>query len=147
MTLDAGFEISKLLKFSPSRDAQFTKLKDEIAPGTPGFHNLCPMHWTVRATSLQSILDNCSVFQALWEDVKEVAADPEVGACVIGVDATMNRFDFLFGLALGKQLLKHTDNLSQTLQAPSLTASEGQQIAELTWQTLLRIRTSDAFDL
>ena len=146
MTLDAGFDISKLLKFSPSRDAQFTKLKDEIAPGTPGFRTLCPTRWTVRATSLQSILDNYSVFQALWEDVKEVAA-AEVGACVIGVDATMNQFDFLFGLALGKQLLKHTDNLSRTLQAPSLTASEGQQIAELTWQTLLRIRTSDAFDL
>ena len=146
-TLDTAFEISKLLKFSPRRDAQFTKLKDEIAPRTPGFRTLCPTRWTVRATSLQSILDNYSVFQALWEDVKEVATDPEVRARVIGVNATMNRFDFLFGLALGERLLKHTDNLSRTLQTPSLTASEGQEIAELTCQTLLRIRTNDAFDL
>ena len=59
----------------------------------------------------------------------------------------MNWFDFLFGLALGERLLKHTDNLSRTLQAPSLTASESQEIAELTHQTLLPIRANDAFDL
>ena len=59
----------------------------------------------------------------------------------------MNQFDFLFGLALVKWLLKHTDNLSWTLQAPSLTASEGQEIAELTCQTFLRINTNDTFDL
>ena len=130
-TLDTAFEISKLLRFPPCRDAQFAKLKDEIAPGTPGFRTLCPTRWTVRATSLQSILDNYSVFQALWEDVKEVATDPEIRARVIGADATMNQFDFLFGLASGERLMKHIDNLSRTLQAPSLTASKGQEIPEL----------------
>ena len=79
--------------------------------------------------------------------MKETATDPEIRARVIGVDTTMNRFDFLFGLVLGERLLKHTDNLSRTLQAPSLTESEGQEIAELTCQTLLRITTNDAFDL
>lgn len=52
-TLDTAFEISKLLKFSPRRDALFSKLKGEIAPGTPGFCTLCPTCWTVRATSLE----------------------------------------------------------------------------------------------
>ena len=70
-TLDTAFEISKLLKFSPRRDALFSKLKDEIAPGTPSFRTLSTTCWTVRATSLESILENYSVFQALWEDVKE----------------------------------------------------------------------------
>ena len=74
---------------------------------------------------------NYSVFQALWEDVKEVATDPEIRARVIGADATMNQFDFLFGLASGERLMKHIDNLSRTLQAPSLTASKGQEIPEL----------------
>ena len=79
--------------------------------------------------------------------MKEAATDPQIRAHVTGVDATMNRFDFLFGLVLGERRLKYTDNLSQTLQAPSLTGSEGQEIAELTRQTLLRIRRNDAFDL
>ena len=36
-TLDTTFEIFKLFKFSPRRDAIFQVLKAEIAPGTPGF--------------------------------------------------------------------------------------------------------------
>ena len=100
-TLATAIKISKLLKFTPRRDALFSKLKVEIAPGTPGFRTLCPTCWTVRAASLESIMDNYLVFQALWEDVKETATDPEIRARVIGVDATMNRFDFLFGLVLG----------------------------------------------
>ena len=145
--LDTVFEITKLLKFSPRRDAMFTKLKQEIAPGTPGFRTLCPTRWTVRAASLKSVIDNYLVFQALLEEVKDTVTDSEIQARVIGVEATMNRFDFLFGLVLGERLLQHTDNLSKTLQAPSLTASEGQQVADLTHQTLCRIRTTEAFDL
>ena len=59
----------------------------------------------------------------------------------------MMQFDYLFGLVLGERILKHTDNLSKTLQNPALTASEGQQIAELTCQTLGKMRTSESFDL
>jgi len=100
----------------------------------------------VRAASLKSVIDNYLVFQALWEEVKDTVTDSEIRTRVIGVEATMNRFDFLFGLVLGERLLQHTDNLSKILQAPSLTASEGQQVADLTRQTLCRIQTTEAFD-
>ena len=36
-TLDTALEISKLLKYSPRRDAIFARLKTDIAPATPGF--------------------------------------------------------------------------------------------------------------
>ena len=39
---DVVFEISKLIKTSPKRDAIFKKLKEEIAIDTPGFRVLCP---------------------------------------------------------------------------------------------------------
>ena len=145
--LDTVFEITKLIKFSPKRDALFTKLKQEITPGTPGFRTLCPTRWTVRAVSLKSVIDNYLVLQALWEKVKDAVTDSEIRARVTGVDATMSRFDFLFGLVLAERLLQHTDNLSKTLQAPSLTASEGQQVADLTCKALSRIRSTEAFDL
>lgn len=93
------------------------------------------------------MIDNYLVFQALLEEVKDTVTDSEIQACVIGIEATMNRFDYLFGLVLGERLPQHTDNLSKTLQALSLTASEGQQVADLTHQTLCRIRTTEAFDL
>ena len=39
---DTVNEITKLLKYSPKRDAIFEKIKKEIAPATPGFRALCP---------------------------------------------------------------------------------------------------------
>ena len=57
------------------------------------------------------------------------------------------KFDYLFGVILGECILNHTDNLSITLQNSSLTASEGQSIAELTCQTLEKIRSDEAYNL
>ena len=145
--LDITFEISKLVKFSPKRDAMFTRLKEELVPGTIGFRTLCPTRWTVRAASLHSVLENYAVFQALWQKVKESRIDSEIRARVTGVEAAMNKFDFLFGLMLGERLLRHTDNLSKTLQNPSMTASEGQNIADLTVKTLSTMRSEEAFDI
>ena len=77
--------------------------------------------------------------QELWEEALEVATDSEVGAKIVGVQTTMTKFEYLFGVILGECILNHTDNLSKTLQNPSLTASEGQFIAELTCQTLEKL--------
>ena len=121
-TLDAAFEISELVK---SREAIFHRLKSELAPSTPGFRTLCPTRWTVRAASLQSIIDSYyEVLDALWDKVKEAVTDSEVRARITGVEATMGKLDFLFGAVLAERLLKHTDKLSRTLQSPTLTASE-----------------------
>ena len=100
----------------------------------------------MRASSLESVINNYAVFQALWEDAKDIVKDSETRARIIGVQATMTTFAYFFGLVLGERILKHTDNLSKTLQKPSLTAFEGQEIAELTCQTLQKIRTDESFD-
>ena len=74
-TLDTLLEISKLIKFSPRRDAIFQKLKSELAPETLGFRTLCPTRWTVRALSLQSVIDNFAVLQELWDVALDVSTD------------------------------------------------------------------------
>ena len=43
--------------------------------------------------------------------------------------------------------MKHSDNLSKTLQSPKLSASEGQRIATMTVKTLQSLRTDSNFDL
>ena len=63
--LEITFEVSKLVKYSPKRDVMFEKLKGKLAPDIPGFRVLCPTQWTVRANSLQSVLDNYSFLQNL----------------------------------------------------------------------------------
>ena len=122
----------------------FAKLKEELAPACPSFRTLCPTRWTVRGRSLQSVIDNYRVFQELWDDTLEVATDFDTKSRLGGVKAAMNTFNFLFGLVLGERLLKHTDNLSQTLQDPDLAACEAQATAELTCETLSRTRTDEA---
>ena len=78
--MDSTFEISKLIKFSPKRDAMFTKLKTEFSPETPGFRVLCPTRWTVRADSLLSVIDNYTALQSTWEESLESRLDTEVKA-------------------------------------------------------------------
>ena len=56
----------------------------------------------------------------------------------------MEKFELLFGLVLGICILKHTDNLSKTLQSPELTAADGQKLADLTCQTLEKIKNENA---
>ena len=65
-------------------------------------------------------------------------------ARIIGVQAQFKNF---FGVLLGELILKHSDNLSKTLQSPRLSASEGQQIAAMTVKTLQSLRTDSNFDL
>ena len=59
----------------------------------------------------------------------------------------MKTFDFVFGLVLWQCLLAHTDDLTKTMQSPKMTASEAQHVAELTCQTLLKMRDDTHFDL
>ena len=144
-TLDTTGEMSKLLKYSPRRDSLFEKLKSEISPSQPGFRTLCPTRWTVKAASLESVVINYTVLQQLWEEALNIATDSEARARIMGVQAQMDKFEYLFGLVLGECVLKHTDNLSKTLQSPSLSAAEGQRIAELTCKTLERIRNDECY--
>ena len=145
--LDIVFEVSKLIKYSPKRDVQFESLKQNLAPDTPGFRVLCPTRWTVRANSLKSVTDNYAVLQTLWETAKDETSDTSIKARIIGVEAQFKTYAFFFGVHLGYLILKHTDSLSQALQSPKLSASEGQHIASMTVTTLETLRNETNFKL
>ena len=59
--LDTYYELIKLVKKSPCRDAIFQKLKEQMPNDSPGIRVLCPTRWTVRAQVLHSILANYEV--------------------------------------------------------------------------------------
>ena len=130
-SLAVAYEITKLIKFSPKREGIFEKLKEELIPGTPGIRVLCSTRWTVRAKSLHSIFRNYTVLEDTFEESKDCASNTEIKSGIIGAIAQMKMFDFPFGIMLGELILNHCDNLSATLQNPTLSASEG-QVAQLT---------------
>ena len=144
--LDTVNEITKLIKYSPRRQALFEKLKDELAPGCPGIRVLCPTRWTVKADSIKSIINNYHVLQDLWEVAATVVHDSEVVARIHSVESQMKTFEFFFGLVLGEMLFSHSDNLSRTLQRKDYSAVDAQFVAEKTIITLQSIRNEESFN-
>jgi len=149
--LETTHEITKLIKKSPRRNEIFKQLKDESDLSSEissvNVKVLCPTRWTVRADSLFSIIDNYSVLLSTWETAGEIARDTENKARIQGVSSQMNTFNFLFGTYLGELVLRHTDNLSKTLQHQSLSAAEGQIVADMVIRTIKKLRDEDSFDL
>ena len=144
---DIVYEITKLIKKSPRRQAALEKLKQEVGSESPGVRILCPTRWTVCADTLHRILTNYDFLQTLWEESLESVKEPEMRSRITGVSVCMKSFDFFFGVAIGEMLLRHSDNLSRTLQLSNISAAEGQSVAKLSLQTLTTLRTEGAFAL
>lgn len=68
-------------------------------------------------------------------------------ARIQGVAAQMIKFDFFFGTSLGLLILRHTDNLSRTMQGTDISAAEGQNLMNMTLATLKSIRNDTSFGL
>ena len=148
--LDTAFEISKLIRFSPKRNAAFNRIKienpaEEESGPSHGIRSFCPTRWTVRGDAIESILDNYDPLKRLWDECLETRLEPDIKGHIIGVQTQMLRYSTLFGLQLGKKILKITDNLSRTLQHQAMSAAEGQAVAELTVRTLKAMRTEESF--
>ena len=60
----------------------------------------------------------------------------ETRARIKGVAAQMTTFKFYFGASLVHLLLRHTDNLSRTLQHKDVSAADGQRVAKSVVATL-----------
>lgn len=146
--LDTTFEITKLIKKSPARNAAFKRLQSDAGSTCPGIRILCPTRWTVRADALQSMLANYQVLQDLWAESVQRVSDTEMKAKIQGVAAQMSKFEYYFGISLGLLILGHSDNLSRTLQRADMSAAEGQEVAQMTLKSCTRfalMRSSIAF--
>ena len=133
-------ESSKLIKKSPKREGMLQKIRDDLSLECPGFRVLCPTRWTVRANTLKSILDNWTAINSVWTISLGEKLDPEMRGRIIGVQAQMVKFEYFFGINSLQILLRHSDNLSKTLQSPKITANEGQKLSNLTVKTLISLR-------
>ena len=102
--LEAVHEMCKLIKKSPKRDSMFERLKAQVVSEevshTLGIRVLCPTRWTIRAASVQSMLDNYEILLEVWEESKASSLDSEIRARIIGVEAQMEQFDFFLDYCL-----------------------------------------------
>ena len=146
--LDVVQEITKLVKKSPRRDSTLQSIKQQLSSDSPGLRVLCPTRWTVCANALHSIYINyeASLMQ-LWKESLDFVKETDMRTRIIGVQSYMKKFDFFFGIMLGELVLRHSDNLSKTLQSPKLSAAEAQTVVAMTVKTLESLRTEEKFKL
>lgn len=104
-TLDTTYEITKLIKKSPKREVLFKKFKNEVTAESPGIRTLCPTRWTVRADALASISENYQALLLTWDEAKLATRDTEMRARIMGVNAQMEKFEYFFGVELGRKCL------------------------------------------
>ena len=101
--------------------------------------------YTMNAECLDRILSNYKVVYVLWEESLDYVKETDVRSRIIGVQACMRSFDFLFGAMLGELLLRHIPG--KTLQSPGISAADGQVVAAMTVKTIQSLRTDENFGL
>ena len=127
------------MKYSPKRESALKAFQDNVncaEDEDKGYRKkirmFCQTRRTVRAASLNSIFQNYSQLEELWDWCLTEYQDTETKARAGGVKVQMNSFDFFFGIRLGYLLLFHSDNLSASFQSPDLSAADGQAISRRT---------------
>ena len=146
--LDTAFEITKLVKLSPKRESQLKKITsdlDSTSHTAKGLRILCPTRWTVRAETMERIIENYIPLNELWTWAVSEYKDTETKARVQGVMAQMTKFDFFFGLSLGICILGHADSLSSAIQSKALSACQAKATADMTVKTLASLRCDESW--
>ena len=87
--MDTAFEISKLVGFSPKRNAAFDRIKVEVPADeegyTMGIRVFCPTRWTVRGDAIACIIENYKILKQLWDESLESKLEPDIKGRIIGV--------------------------------------------------------------
>ena len=129
-TLDMAYEITKLVKNSPKREAEFHRSRTlgHMERGfyvynmdSPTLKILGPTRWTVQAASLSAIMKIYRTLMNLWGWVQDNVSDSDMKARIIGVQTKIqiliSSMDFSLPL-----VLSHSNNLISSFQRAELCA-------------------------
>lgn len=91
---------------------------------------------------MKGVIDKYAALEGTREEAADATKDTETKARIHRVSVLLKTLNYLFGNMLGEMILRHTDSLSSTLLNKHLSASEGQQIARMTLDTLHTLRSA-----
>ena len=150
--LETSLDISKPVKKSPKFESQLITIhqkglftENDEQNKTKTIRVFSDTGRTVRRSALVSIIQHYEELKESWKWCLKEYKDTETKARIIGVQTQMNKFNYFFGVKLAILLLRHSDDLSTTLQRPKLSASQVQSIARKTVITLEKLRDDDYF--
>ena len=136
-------DLVQLIKFSPKRLTIFDGLRKEVnvnqGDATSSLRNLCPTRWTVRHSSIESILTNYEILQTTLEEAQK--GHDDYAAKASGLLIRMEKFETYFSLRLGYLIFSASEQLSINLQSKDITIQEAIKGAILLSSYLNSIRT------
>ena len=148
-TMDTSGEIAILAKYLPKREQKLESIKVtyEENEAVNRISKFSTTRWTVRGNFFQRIIDSYRFLYELWDEcLRKSGLNRDVKSRIIGCKSEMEKFDFYFGLKLGKLLFSHTDELSQTLQSQKMSAVSSKRLAMLTVETISDLHNLESFD-
>lgn len=115
-------DIINFVRHSPKRLACFESLQ---ADNSTTLRPLCPTRWTMRVSSVETLLDN---YESLLELLSQVADEcrTEVGTKADGFLTQLQSFDTYFGFKLLVHIFSRCETVATQLQSSSLSLAECQ---------------------
>lgn len=141
--LDYVHEIAVTVRASAKRLAAFKAIQSEHSTCDVSLKPLCPTRWTVRVAAIEAVLCNYAALQLALADVADENCGRDIGRKARGIQLMMEKFEFLFALHVGLELLRGLEALSKILQGSSLSAAEAKAAADVEVARLRRIRGDD----
>jgi len=126
---DAINQMKDLIHFireSPKRLTWFTGFQDSNAKA---LRPLCPTRWTMRISSVQSIMDNYSELLLFLEDMSETERG-DAGSKSNGYLKQLLTFSMFFTLKLLLAVFTKSETLAHSLQSPKLSLSQAQSMVD-----------------
>ena len=138
----------QLIRFSPKRLSLFDSIRKDIAVNTgettTSLRMVCPTRWTVRHTSISSILNNYKVLLTALEQIQ--LGHDEYAARASGLLTQIRSFEIYFALKLAYLGFFLAEQLSINLQSVDLTVQEALNGARLSRTHLQTLRNDRHFD-
>ena len=151
--LDLVRDLNNVVRASAKRRGIFEKIRNELDNGelanSPhSLHSLrplCPTRWTVRAKSMQSVIEN---YEAILTTLDTISSQDKTdsGSKAAGLAKAFLRFTNYFALKLGVRVFEQAEELSCLLQKKSISATAAKRAADVLVNSLQSIRSYDHFN-
>ena len=135
---DAMNQIRDLVNFvweSPKRLAWFSSFQEH---DTGALRPLCPTRWTMRVSSVKSVLDIYGELLSFLQDISDAERE-EVGYKSSGFLKQLQSFSMFFSLKPLYAVFSRSKSLAQSLQSPKLSLSKADNMVKAlssVWSTL-----------
>ena len=136
-------DVINFVRDSPKRLACFSSMQECDDRHT--LRPLCPTRWTMRVSSVRSLLENYDALLAFLQDTSDTTVG-EVGAKASGYHTQLHKFETFFALKLVVEIFSRCEIVASKLQSKSISLAEAENLVSSLQQLMSCQRTDEKFD-